>query len=746
MEEQGTLVSQLLIRHGKSICLLWALISIVLLFQVPDLRQKIDISSRWDVGESVEVGRVLSREFPQLGRRHVVVVLSGVKTRESEDFRLFLFEFFDAFRELPFVTGVDSPLTLKDSSLFLSDEVAIGFIRIDESIPLKPAIEALRETARTLHGKLMRDLPGAKILITGSSAIDYDTIELSNSHIRTSELIALPLIIFLLIWVFGTFTAAVLPVLLACLAIGLSLGCLSVIASHVSISVVAQSMASLLGLALGTDYALLLVTSFREQLVLTGDARTAAEQSLKEAGTTIFLSGSAIVIGLSALIIIPANELRSVAISGVLVATLSVLLATTLLPLVLYALGEKINSGKIRRSLIGRDHSTIWRKWSTRITARPYLAVTFSLLFLLLLALPSKDLKMSFPDKGWMSPAAASVQGVEVLRNAGKSGLIYRLTMVYQHPAGQASLDEAGWEALKAFRSLIEKDQRIDQIISLTSLVPGTTRVNQLKFMLTEEAIRRFTNTDQNLSLIEIIPRSGLEVEDLIGLVEALRGLDTSSLSSPPISIKTAGLPAATYDYLQLLRGWAPIMVWIVVVGTLLVLFIGFKSFLVPIKAVILNLLTVAATFGVFQMIFIAGHGSWIFGLSAPLEGVFPAIPLLVFCTVFGISMDYEIFLIRRVQQARMEARTEKEAVISGLASTSRVITNAALIMIAVFGAFAVGDFLPVTMLGVALAVAIILDATVIRMVLSPALLCIAGRWNWWPGKPPIQSEGACKD
>lgn len=160
----------------------------------------------------------------------------------------------------------------------------------------------------------MRDLPGAKILITGSSAIDYDTIELSNSHIRTSELMALPLIIFLLIWVFGTLTAAVLPVLLACLAIGLSLGCLSIIASHVSISVVAQSMTSLLGLALGTDYALLLVTSFREQLVLTGDARTAAEQSLKEAGTTIFLSGSTIVIGLSALIIIPANELRSVTI------------------------------------------------------------------------------------------------------------------------------------------------------------------------------------------------------------------------------------------------------------------------------------------------------------------------------------------------------------------------------------------------------------------------------------------------
>ena len=734
-------VSRLIIRHKKAIGIFWFLLSVILLLQAPGLRHKIDTSSRWESGESAEASKVVSQNFSSLGKRQAVVVVSGVEIENETTNQLLLLEIFNEFRDLEFVVGVDSPLTLKGTSLFASGETAIGIVSFNESVPLEKAIRSMRGTADAVSNELLADVPGSSVHITGSSAIDYDTIVLSNQHIRMSELIALPLILFLLIWVFGTLTAALLPILLACASIGLTLGGLSIMASHFSISIVAQSMTTLLGLALGTDYALLMVTRFREQLKLTENPRSAMEQSIKEAGTTVFLSGSAIIIGFSAMLVIPAAELRSVAIAGVIVTSVAVLLATTLLPLVLWALGGRINSGRIRKSLIGRDDTAVWKSWSRQVTARPYLYATVSILFLVLLALPAKDLRMSFPDEGWMSSNVDSVRGIEALKRDDKSGIIHRLTVVYQHPDGQSPLDEFSWEALKSFRLLLEKDERIDSVISLPSLVPATTRANELKFMLTDEVIRRFSSPDGDLSLFEVIPRSGLAVGDLIGLVVSLRDLDLTSLQSAPKSIRVTGLPAATYDYLQLIKRWAPTMVTIIVLGTLVALFIGFRSFLVPIKAVALNLLTVAASLGVFQWIFMAGHGHWMFGLDSPLGGVFPAIPILVFCTVFGISMDYEIFLIRRVEQSRKTARTESESVMNGLTSSSRVITSAALIMIAVFGAFAIGDFLPVTMLGVALAVAIILDATIVRLIVSPALLCIAGRWNWWPGRPPKEAK-----
>jgi RND superfamily putative drug exporter len=172
-----------------------------------------------------------------------------------------------------------------------------------------------------------------------------------------------------------------------------------------------------------------------------------------------------------------------------------------------------------------------------------------------------------------------------------------------------------------------------------------------------------------------------------------------------------------------------------IVVVTFLVLAIGFRSLLVPLKAIVLNLVAVAAAFGAVTLVFQEGIGARLVGVAGPLGGIFPAIPVLVFCVVFGLSMDYEVFLVARVRQARLAGRAEREAIAEGLAQTGRLITSAAAIMIVVFGAFTLEDFLLMKMLGFALAVAVLLDATVMRLAVSPALLALAGRWNWWPGE-----------
>jgi RND superfamily putative drug exporter len=173
-----------------------------------------------------------------------------------------------------------------------------------------------------------------------------------------------------------------------------------------------------------------------------------------------------------------------------------------------------------------------------------------------------------------------------------------------------------------------------------------------------------------------------------------------------------------------------------VVLATLVALFAGFRSLLVPVKAVLLNLLSVAAAFGALVLVFQDGHGVRLLGLAGPIDGVFPIVPALVFCTVFGLSMDYEVFLVARVREERRAGRSEKDAIVEGVARTGPVITNAAAVMIAVFASFMFGDFVLMKMLGFALAVAVLLDATLIRLVIGPALLQLAGRYNWWPGEP----------
>ena len=184
-------------------------------------------------------------------------------------------------------------------------------------------------------------------------------------------------------------------------------------------------------------------------------------------------------------------------------------------------------------------------------------------------------------------------------------------------------------------------------------------------------------------------------------------------------------------------------VVLLVVAGTFVALMVSFRSVLVPVKAIALNLLSVGAAFGAVVLVFQEGHGaSWV-GLAGPTGGVFPAVPLLVFAIVFGLSMDYEVFLVARIAEARRAGLPEADAVAAGLRRTGGVITSAAAIMVAVFGAFALGDLLVVRILGFALAVAVLLDATLIRIAIGPALLCLAGRWNWWPGRPGIAAVAA---
>jgi RND superfamily putative drug exporter len=306
--------------------------------------------------------------------------------------------------------------------------------------------------------------------------------------------------------------------------------------------------------------------------------------------------------------------------------------------------------------------------------------------------------------------------------------------VIVELPAGETAFSRRGWAATAALTKHLAADRRVSRVRSLPAIV-GPTLSPFVLAMLPATARSTFVSTDERLVLLEVVPSEAGQGGDAMELVRSLRRADAGALTGlRGARILVGGLPAFNVDYEDVVRVATPRVVALVVAGTLVALLIGFRSVLVPLKAVVLNLVSVGAAFGAVVLVFQDGHAAGLVGLAAPLDGVFAAVPLLVFCTVFGLSMDYEVFLVARVAEARRAGATERAAVVEGVARTGGVITSAALIMTVVFGAFVLGDFVLMKMLGFALAAAVAIDVTVVRLALGPALLALAGRWNWWPG------------
>ena len=339
------------------------------------------------------------------------------------------------------------------------------------------------------------------------------------------------------------------------------------------------------------------------------------------------------------------------------------------------------------------------------------------------------------PSGDWLPAGMESARGVRALREMRRSGVVQVVRVVVELPEGVTAFSPAGWSAAAALGDRLAGDPRVARVRSLPA-VAGRTPPSLLDRAMLPAALRStFVSRDERHVLLEILPDDSASSQGAMSLVRELRHSTGAELTGlPGTRVVVGGLPAFNVDYESAVTAATPRVVALVVAGTLLALFLGFRSVLVPLKAVALNLLSVAAAFGAVVLVFQDGYGSGLLGLSAPLDGIFPAVPLLVFCTVFGLSMDYEVFLVSRVAEARATGAGEHEAVVQGVRRTGGVITSAALIMTVVFAAFMLGDFVLMKILGFALAVAVLLDVTVVRLALGPALLALAGRWNWWPG------------
>jgi RND superfamily putative drug exporter len=351
---------------------------------------------------------------------------------------------------------------------------------------------------------------------------------------------------------------------------------------------------------------------------------------------------------------------------------------------------------------------------------------------LLLLAWQVKRLDTSLPRGDWLPQATESVHALNALKEMDRGGVVESLRVLVELPADSIAQSDAGWTVIDRLSKRLASDPRCYRVISITTLADGN-RASLLN--LSRETRRTFLSSDGRAALIEVIPASLVSLRAQVDWVRELRHTGAPALTGVPGStLLVGGIPALNADYETIVRNrFLPVMA-LVVGGTLLALLFGFRSVFVAVKAIVLNLFSVAASFGALVLVFQDGHGSGFLGFPGGTGSIFPLVPIVAFAIVFGLSMDYEVFLVARVLEARKSGLGELDAIPEGMARTAGLITSAAAIMIVVFAAFTFGDFLVVKMIGFTLAIAVLIDATLVRIVIGPALLRIAGDWNWWPG------------
>jgi RND superfamily putative drug exporter len=698
----------------------------------------LETATRVEGSQAATVRQELAGRFRSPFVDQVVLVVQGLPAVDSEEGEKALATIVASLKEENGVSGVVSYLDLNDP-IFIGKGggtfVMVGLSSVDGSV--ESLVPKLHERANSIAGQLRPRYPAVKLQLTGELPLNFDIRKASADDVQRGETLVIPATLVLLLLAFGSLVAALIPLAVSQLAIAVTLAITGFLAPHLHLSILVQNLATMLGLGLGIDYALLMVSRFREAISAGHDGPAASLIAARQAGRTLLISASTVAIGFLALLTVPISEIRSIGVAGILVSAISVLLTNTLVPALLAWLGPRIDAGRLpfkaKLDANRAERTGIrWRRWGRVIVAHPWLAILLAGSPLLLLAWQATRFDTSLPTGDWLPKSAESVQALRSLEQMDRAGIVYSLRMIVELPTDSIAQTDAGWSALDHLSKKLAADPRSARVISMTTISDSN---RSFLTNLSRQTRRTFLSPDGHAALLEVLPAASVSLRDQVDWVRELRKIGAPALTGVPgAKLLVGGIPALNADYQTIVdQHLVPVTV-MVVVGTLVALLAGFRSVFAAVKAIVLNLLSVAASFGALVLVFQDGHGSGFLGLPGGTGSIFPLVPIVAFAIVFGLSMDYEVFLVARVLEARRSGMSELDAIPEGLARTAGLITSAAAIMIVVFAAFTFGNFLVVKMIGFTLAVAVLIDATLVRIVIGPALLRIAGDWNWWPG------------
>jgi RND superfamily putative drug exporter len=598
-----------------------------------------------------------------------------------------------------------------------------GVVYAQISTPLENQ-DASKLTPR-MRGAIGR-LRGAQTYLSGYPAINHDTQSIFSKDLQRGESIAIPVAVLVLIFMFGTLGGVVVPIVFAAITIPTTLGLVWIFAHVMDMAIYVTNIVALIGLAIAVDYSMLVVFRFREELARTPDAHRALTTTMATAGRATLFSGMTVAIGLALLVFMPLPFMRSMGVGGLLVPVVSILASATLLPALLAMMGRGVNRWRIipRRVLERRADAEVtgfWHRLASAIMRRPILFFVAAAGLMLALALPATGLQLTGGDNRGVPLTTESTRGLKVLeRTIGPGALAPHQIVVDTHRAGGA-YDPAIVAAQRRLVALVRRDPGVQPA---TVAAPATV----------PRALARRANLvdrDGRVLQVRVAGRTDSGTQAAMDVVHRIRDRYVPAAGFPGAAeVLVSGAPAFGVDFIDRAYGAFPWLVLAVLVVSYLVLLRAFRSVVLPAKAVVMNLLSVGATYGVLVLAFQHGWGER-FGLqtSPQVDGW---IPIFLFAMLFGLSMDYEVFLLSRMREEWDRRHDNEHAVAYGLEHTGRIITAAAIIMIATFAGFTAGSFVGLQEFGLGLSAAILLDATVVRAILVPATMKLLGRWNWY--------------
>ena len=549
---------------------------------------------------------------------------------------------------------------------------------------------------KQVRAKLKAATPaGVQAMLTGRDALQEASSGSNGPSVLTEALVGGAGALVILFFVFGTLPAVLIPIAVAIASILNTFTLVWLLTYVTDVSIIVQFLIALVGLGVAIDYALLMIFRFRDELREGEDVETALVETMTHAGRSVIVSGSTVAVGLLSMIVLPLPFIRSIGIGGMLIPAVSVITAITLLPALLATLGTRINSVRLLpKRFVDRGHPEDgpWGRWAEFVSRRPVWVAAVGLVIVGLLVFegfqlnPSEAQAKYFPGKG------DAIAGRTALANAGISaGVMKPFDVLVEHGASpepvaaklRATPGVAGAAAPRAWR------KGGDSIVEAFSASDGASN-----------------GTKHTISRVQ----------------SELKGTDAT----------LGGVAAEDRDFVHAVYGNFPYVLGFVVLLTFLLLARAFRSLLLPLKAVILNLVSLAAAYGIIVFIFQQGHGAKaIWGVDAT-QSIIPWIPLMIFAFLYGLSMDYEVFMLTRMREAYDESGDTRRAITLGLARTGKMVTSAALVLMFAFFVLSSGPGVDIKQFGIGLAAGIIFDATVIRALLVPALMRLMGRWNWW--------------
>ena len=596
-------------------------------------------------------------------------------------------------------------------------------LELDEGLDLYPSLKETLKLDQGQEGEL-------QVLATGVIPIFSDLNEASERDLRRAELISFPLVLVALVVVFGGLVAAGLPVAMGAVSVAMALASLFLLGQVTDISIFALNIVSFLGLGVAIDYSLLVVSRFREELQ-ESETDEAVARTTATAGRALFFSAVTSMLGLSGLLFFKFMMLRSIGIGGMLVILISLLVAITLLPALLSLLGPKVDRLSLLPRRLHSRNRRYWRRLASWVMAHPFLVSIPLVIFLILLGAPFLGVNLGAPWASILPSDAESRQGQELLTDKMGPGALSPILVLAHSASPILDPDNVGYlyDYLLPFR----EDPRVDRVESLVTIHPSLDKdfyqrlySNPQSLTTQHEALVKELASD-NTTVIRVFSHfspNSAETKELVKEMRAAGGQGDLELS-------LTGVTASQEDAISVMYRDFPRAVVYVMVTIYVALFFLFRSVVLPLKAIAMNAVSIFASYGAVVLIFQQGYLQGLLGFQS--EGFVQAtVPILLFSIIFGLSMDYEVFLLSRVKEIYDKTGDNTSSVAQGLEATGRVITSAALILVLVAAAFSTSDIIIVKALGLGTAIAIFLDATVVRALLVPALMRIMGDWNWW--------------